>query len=130
MKDNKDNSNGSENDHAISVSENIIVIEKEFKNDSTHRDLITGIKDLNELEFLTCGVEQCMKVWDKSLQTCDYTIETHKPLHTMAITGERRDIMIASLGDGDLIVFGLTNKNQLDIVENAHHATVIQIASL
>jgi len=29
----------------------------------------------------------------------------------MAITGERNDIMIASLGDGDLIVFGLTNKN-------------------
>jgi len=43
----------------------------------------------------------------------------------MAITGERNDIMIAALGDGDLIVFGLTNKNQLDIVENAHNHTVI-----
>lgn len=48
----------------------------------------------------------------------------------MAITGERNDIMIAALGDGDLIVFGLTNKNQLDIVENAHNHTVIQIVSL
>jgi hypothetical protein len=74
---------------------------------------------------MTCGVEMAMKVWDKSLQTCDYTIETHKPLYTMAITGERNDIMIAALGDGDLIVFGLTNKNQLDIVENAHNHTVI-----
>lgn len=45
MRSNKDNS---DKDHAISVSENIIVIEKEFKNDSCHRDLITGIKDLNE----------------------------------------------------------------------------------
>lgn len=48
----------------------------------------------------------------------------------MAITGERKDILTASLGDGDLIVFGLANKNQLDIVENAHHATVTQIVSL
>ena len=61
-----------------------------------------------------------LKVWDKDLQTCDYTIETHKPLHTMAITGERMDILMASQGNGDIIVFGLTNKNQLDIVENAH----------
>lgn len=122
MKDNKDN--GGETDHAITVSDNIIVVEKEFKNDSTHKDQITGVKDLNEFEFLTCGVEMAMKVWDKSLQSCDYTIETHKPLYTMAITGERKDILTASLGDGDLIVFGLANKNQLDIVENAHHATV------
>jgi hypothetical protein len=43
----------------------------------------------------------------------------------MAITGERSDMMIASIGDGDLIVYGLTNKNQLDIVENAHASTVI-----
>lgn len=48
----------------------------------------------------------------------------------MAITGERKDILVASLGEGDLIVFGLANKNQLDIVENAHHATVTQIVSL
>jgi hypothetical protein len=38
----------------------------------------------------------------------------------MAITGERNDILMAALGEGDIIVFGLTNKNQLDIVENAH----------
>lgn len=43
----------------------------------------------------------------------------------MAITGERGDIMIAALGEGDLIVFGLNDKNQLDIVENAHHSTVV-----
>ncbi len=43
----------------------------------------------------------------------------------MAITGEKGDMMIASLGDGNLIVYGLTNKNELDIVENAHASTVI-----
>ena len=48
----------------------------------------------------------------------------------MAITGERSDILMASLGNGDIIVFGLVNKNQLDIVENAHQATIVQIASL
>lgn len=29
----------------------------------------------------------------------------------MAITGERKDILMASLGNGDIIVFGLQNKN-------------------
>jgi hypothetical protein len=29
----------------------------------------------------------------------------------MAITGEKKDMLIASLGEGDLIVFGLTLKN-------------------
>lgn len=95
-----------------------------------HRDLVTGTWNLSESEFLTCGVENALKIWDKSLQSCDYTIETHKHLYTMAVTGERSDILIAALGDGDLIVFGLTNKNQLDIVEQAHHDAVVQICSL
>lgn len=43
----------------------------------------------------------------------------------MAVTGERGDIMIAALGDGDLLVFGLQSKNQHDIVEQAHHAAVV-----
>ena len=103
--------NAQEIDSPIKISDNVLVMEKELKNDAIHKDLITGVQNLNELEFLTCGVEQALKVWDKSLQSCDYTIETHKPLYTMAITGERGDILIASLGQGDLIVFGLTNKN-------------------
>jgi hypothetical protein len=111
--------------HEKKISENVLVMEKEHKNNAVHRDLVTGIWNLNEQEFLTCGVEQSLKLWDKSLQSCDYSIETHKPLHTMAVTGERGDIMIASLGEGDLIVFGLANKNQLDIVEQAHHDSVI-----
>ena len=72
---------------------------------------MTGIWNLNDQEFLTCGIENALKIWDKSMQSCDYTIETHMPLYTMAVTGERGDIMIAALGAGDLIVFGLTSKN-------------------
>ena len=117
---------GNEIDHLLkNISDNVLVMEKEHKNASVHKDLVTGIWDLNEQEFLTCGVEHALKIWDKSLQSCDYTIETHQPLYTMAVTGERGDIMIAALGQGDLLVFGLTNKNQLDIVEQAHHDAVV-----
>jgi len=51
------------------------------------------------------------KIWDKSSLSCDYTIETHQPLKAMAITGEKQDMLIASLGEGGFIVFGLTEKN-------------------
>ncbi len=71
-----------------------------------------------------------LKVWDNESEACDYTIETHQPMKAMAITGERNDMLVASLGEGDLIVYGLSMKNQLDIVEQAHHSTVVQIASL
>jgi hypothetical protein len=49
------------------ISENVLVMEKEHKNPSAHKDLVTGIWNLNEQEFLTCGVEQSLKIWDKSL---------------------------------------------------------------
>ena len=69
--------------------------------------MITGAQNLNENEFLTCGIEKAFKVWDKNAMSCDYTIETHEPLETMGITGERGDILVAALGQGNLIVFGL-----------------------
>jgi len=79
---------------------------------------------------MTCGVEKALKVWNKSVQSCHYTIETHQPVHTMAITGEKSDLLVASIGDGDLIVYGLELKNQLSIIEQAHKSRVIQIVSL
>lgn len=103
----KPGSNTDSQPKMIEVSFSVIVVEKELKNSATHKDLITGMQNLGDLEFMTCGVEQAVKIWDKSLECCDYTIETHKPLHTMAITGERGDILIAALGCGDLIVYGL-----------------------
>ena len=48
----------------------------------------------------------------------------------MAITGEKSDMVVASIGEGDLIVFGLAMHNQLAIVEKAHEVTVVQIVSL
>lgn len=56
---------------------------------------------------MTCGVEKSFKVWDKNAMNCDYTIETHEPVYTMGITGENRDILVAALGQGNLIVFGM-----------------------
>ncbi len=43
--------------HLKNISDNVLVMEKEHKNQSVHKDLITGIWDLSEQEFLTCGVE-------------------------------------------------------------------------
>lgn len=59
---------GDKVDHNLkNISDNVLVMEKEHKNSSVHRDLVTGIWNLNESEFLTCGIEQSLKIWDKSL---------------------------------------------------------------
>ncbi len=59
---------GDKVDHNLkNISENVLVMEKEHKNSSVHRDLVTGIWNLNESEFLTCGVEHALKIWDKSM---------------------------------------------------------------
>ena len=47
----------------------------------------------------------------------------------MNITGERGEFLIVGQGQGDFIVFGLENKNQLDIIEWAHAAPIVQIVS-
>ena len=69
---------------------------------------------------MTCSKENAFKVWSKSSQSCIYTIETHEPLYTMAVTGEKGDMLVASLGEGNLIVFGMELKNQIDIIQEAH----------
>lgn len=48
----------------------------------------------------------------------------------MAVSGERKDLLIAGLGRGNFIVYGLTQKNQLDIFELAHGEAISQIVSL
>ena len=42
----------------------------------------------------------------------------------MAVSGERGDLLVAGLGRGNFIVYGLTNKNQLDIFELAHNEAI------
>ena len=41
-------------------------------------------------------------------------------------------LLVAAMGDGNLIVLGMKNRNlgQNDIIENAHDERIIQIASL
>lgn len=105
-------------------------MEKEFKSDRTHHDKVTGIVYINENEFLTSSIDQSLKLWDKHLQGTSYTYETHEPLHSMAVSGERSDLLVGGLGRGNFIVYGLTNKNQLDIIELAHEEAISQIVSL
>ena len=68
----------------IKLSTNVIVVEKELKNDKVHSKKVTGICNVpqqfansEEGEFITCSLEQSFKYWDKGTQSCDYTIETH-----------------------------------------------------
>jgi len=67
-------------------------------------------------EFLTSSNDMSFKIWDKDLQGCSYTYETHEPLFKMRITGEKNDLLISALGEGNFMVFGLDKKNQHDII--------------
>ena len=85
---------------------------------------------MNETDALTCSIDKSLKVWDLEEKECIYTVETHQEIHSMACTGENKDILVASMGEGDLIVFHLVKRNQLAIPETKHTATVTQIVSL
>ena len=67
------------------------------------------------------------KIWDKDMQGCRYTIETHQELHTMAITGEKGkpQFLISGLGETDFMVIGLDNLNQNDIYKEAHEGKIV-----
>jgi hypothetical protein len=65
------------------------------------------------------------KVWDKDLQGCSYTYETDQPLYNMRITGNKLNLIISSLGDGNFIVLGTENRNQNDIIEGAHDGKIV-----
>jgi len=65
----------------------------------------------SDSEFITSSLDRCFKVWDKDLQGCRYTIETTEPLHTMAITGEKHNLLVSGLGDQNFLVLGLEQMN-------------------
>ena len=65
---------------------------------------------------MTTSDDMSFKIWDKELQGCSYTYETHEPLYQMCITGEKKDLKICALGEGNFMVFGITDKNQHDII--------------
>lgn len=48
----------------------------------------------------------------------------------MRITGNKLNLIISSLGEGNFIVLGTENRNQNDIIHEAHDGKIIQIVSL
>lgn len=48
----------------------------------------------------------------------------------MRISGNKLNLLVTSLGDGNLIVMGTENRNQNDIIEDAHDGKIVQIVSL
>jgi len=112
------------------ISDKVIVMEKEFKNRKAHQGKITCLRKISDTEFMTSSDDQSFKVWDKDLQGCSYTYETHEPLYNMRITGEKKDLLISSLGEGNFLVLGLTMRNQNDIIQDAHDTRIVQIVTL
>jgi WD40 repeat protein len=52
-------------------------MEKEFKSKQSHNGRITCLTKINDSEFITSSEDQSFKIWDKHMQGCRYTIETH-----------------------------------------------------
>lgn len=48
----------------------------------------------------------------------------------MCITGEKKDLKICALGEGNFMVFGIHEKNQHDIIQAAHDVKIVQIVNL
>ena len=98
------------------ISENVIVLEKEYKTKKSHKGKINCIAKISDTEFISCSDDQSFKIWDKDLQGCSYTYETHEPLFNMRLTGQKKNLCISSLGAGNYIVLGLEQRNQHDII--------------
>mmetsp|Transcript_5190 Transcript_5190/g.8015 ORF Transcript_5190/g.8015 Transcript_5190/m.8015 type:complete len:128 (+) Transcript_5190:1-384(+) len=109
----------------IPISGNVIVMEREFKSKRSHSADISCMVKISETEFITSSDDMSFKVWDKDLQGCSYTYETHEPLYTMRLTGEKMNLLISALGQGNFIVMGLDQRNQHDIIPNAHDEKII-----
>ena len=115
----------------VPIGENVIVMEKEFKTKAAHAERITDLTKVSPSEFLSSSEDCSFKVWDKDMQGCRYTIHTHQPLHTMAITGEKQNLLIAGYGEEDFIVIGIEQMNQFHISDPpAHEGKIVQIITL
>lgn len=114
------------------VNKNVVVRERDFKSTTTHQDTVTGITvaDQESDEFLTSSLDGSLKLWDKFTQGVAYTIETHEPLSSMQITGEKGELLVFGQGQGHLIVFGKQRRNQLSVEPWAHAEPIISIVSL
>ena len=112
------------------VNKNVVVRERDFKSATTHQDIVTGIKVADTDEFITASQHNSLKLWDKFTQGVSYTYETHEPLSSMQITGEKGELLVCGQGEGHLIVFGKSKRNQLSIEKWAHAQPITQIVSL
>ena len=65
------------------VNNNVVVRERDFRNTTTHQDIVSGIVTVNDSEFLTSSQDMSLKLWDKFTEGVSYTIETHEPLSSM-----------------------------------------------
>lgn len=108
----------------------MVVRERDFKSATTHQDIVTGIKVADTDEFITASQDNSLKLWDKFTQGVSYTYETHEPLSSMQITGEKGELLVCGQGEGHLIVFGKSKRNQLSIEKWAHAQPITQIVSL
>lgn len=112
------------------VNKNVVVRERDFKSATTHQDIVTGIVKVDDSEFITCSMDESLKLWDKFTEGVSYTIETHDKLSSMQITGEKNEYLVCGQGQGDLIVFKKQQRNQLSIEKWAHAEPITQIISL
>ena len=111
--------------NSLPISDNVIVLEKEFKSKGSHSGEIKCMLKISDSEFLTSSDDMSFKIWDRDLVGCSYTYETHDPLYRMRITGEKKDLLISALGEGNFMVFGLDKRNQHDIIEGAHDTKIV-----
>ena len=125
-----DSSTLSLTNQSIEVSDNVIVLERQFKSKSTHSGMINCLTKINHSEFMSSSDDMAFKIWDRDLQGCSYTYETHEPSYNMRVTGEKLNILIAAIGQGNFIVMGLDQRNQNDIIEGAHEEKIVQIITL
>lgn len=109
----------------MSISDKVIVMEREFKSKAAHRGNISCMIKVSNTEFITSSDDMSFKIWDKDLKGCSYTYETHEPLFSMKLTGEKMNLLISALGEGNFFVMGLDQRNQNDIFQNAHDEKII-----
>ena len=53
--------------NSLSISDNVIVLEKQFKNKKAHTGDIQDIIKISDSEYLTSSNDMSFKIWDKEL---------------------------------------------------------------
>ena len=92
-------------------------LQQKYTVGRNHADKITSIVKINESEFLTASLDSTINVWDRNLNGVSYTYESHaknqeeQPLRAMRVTGEHKNFLVAGLGRGNFVVYGLDRKN-------------------